>query len=96
MESRPSFTTTRVTITVAGTWYPLPAISVGEGCEIVIKSKKTNTGTISLAHDDTASKANPFSLDYPGDSASLRIKGSEQIVVTSDVAGDIVEVIAEK
>lgn len=95
MESRSSFTTNKVTITVAGTWYPLPTILIGEGCEIVLKSKKTNTGSVSVAHNDDTSKASPFNLDYPGDSLSLRIKGSEQVVVTSDASGDIVEIIVE-
>lgn len=82
-------------MTNAGTWYPLPALSVGEGCEVFIKSKGSNTGAIKVAHDDATSKAAPFLLDNPGDSIGLRIKGTAQIVVTSDVAGQIVEIIAE-
>lgn len=94
-DSRPTFTTAQVTLTDADTWYPLPDIKVGEGCEVVIKSKTTNTGALKVAHDDTASKNAPFLLDSPGDSLSLRIKGLTQIVVSSSVAGQIVEVIAE-
>lgn len=93
--SRPTFTTANVTLTNADTWYPLPDISVGEGCEVVIKSKDTNTGAIKVAHDDATSKAAPFLLDNAGDSVRLRIKGTTQIVVSSSVAGQVVEVITE-
>ena len=96
MESRPKFSTANVTLTNADTWYPLPAISVGDGCEVVIKSKTGNTGAIKVAHDDTDSKAAPFLLDNPGDSVSLRVKGTTQIVLSSSVAGQIVEVITEQ
>lgn len=96
MNSRPTFTTVNVTLTNADTWYPLPEISVGEGCEVVIKSKAGNTGAIKVAHDDDESKAAPFLLDNPGDSVSLRIKGTTQIVLASSVAGQIAEVIAEE
>ena len=96
MESRPKFTTANVTLTNADTWYPLPDMAVGEGCEVVIKSKSGNTGGIKIAHDDTASKAAPFLLDNSGDSVSLRVKGTTQIVLTSSVAGQVVEVIAEQ
>ncbi|MBP9781052.1 hypothetical protein KBC89_00160 [Candidatus Woesebacteria bacterium] len=96
MESRPKFTTANVTLTNADTWYPLPAMTVGEGCEVVIKSKAGNTGAIKVAHDDADSKAAPFLLDNPGESVSLRIKGTTQIVLASSVAGQVVEVIAEQ
>jgi len=96
MESRPKFTTANVTLTNADTWYPLPDIAVGEGCDVVIKSKTGNTGAIKVAHDDATSKASPFLLDNPGDSVSLRIKGTTQIVLSSSVAGQIAEVIAEQ
>lgn len=94
-DSRPTFTTAQVTLTNADTWYPLPDIKVGEGCEVVIKSKTTNTSALKVAHDDTASKNAPFVLDNPGDSVSLRIKGTTQIVVSSVTAGQVVEVITE-
>ena len=96
MESRPKFTTVNVTLTNADTWYPLPAFSVGEGCEVVIKSKAGNTAAVKVAHDDTDSKAAPFTLENPGDSVSLRVKGTTQIVLSSSVAGQIVEAIAEQ
>ena len=96
MGSRSKFTTANVTLTNVDTWYPLPDMAVGEGCEVVIKSKTGNTGAIKVAHDDTASKASPFLLDNPGDSVSLRIKGTAQIVLSSSVAGQIVEVITEQ
>lgn len=96
MESRPKFTTANVTLTNADTWYPLPDIAVGEGCDVVIKSKAGNTSAIKVAHDDDASKASPFLLDNPGDSVSLRIKGTTQIVLLSSVSGQIVEVITEQ
>ena len=82
-------------MTNADTWYPLPDIKIGEGCEVVIKSKVSNTAAIKVAHDDTNSKNAPFMLDNPGDSVSLRIKGTTQIVVSSGVSGQIVEVISE-
>jgi hypothetical protein len=95
MASRSKFTTANVVITNADTWYPLPSLTVGENCEVVIKSKGTNTGAIKVAHDDTDSKAGPFLLDNPGDSISLRIRGTAQIVVSSPVAAQTVEVIVE-
>ena len=95
MKSRPTFTTVNVTMTNADTWYQLPALSVGEGCEVIVKSKASNNGAIKVAHNDTDSKNAPFLLDSPGDSISLRIKGTTQIVVSSPVAGQIVEVITE-
>lgn len=94
--SRPTFITAQVTMTNADTWYPLPDIKVGEGCEAVVKSKVSNTAPIKVAHDDTESKSTPFILDNPGDSISLRIKGTAQIVVSSTIAGQIVEVITEQ
>ena len=96
MNSRPLFTTANLTLTDASTWYPLPEMSVGEGCEVVIKSKAGNTGAILVAHNDAASKAAPFTLDNPGDSVNLRIKGTTQIVCSSSVAGQVVEIIAEQ
>lgn len=94
-DSRPTFTTAQVTLTNADTWYPLPDIKVGEGCEVVVKSKTTNTGALKIAHDDTASKNAPFVLDNPGDSVYLKIKGTAQVVVSSGVSGQIAEVISE-
>lgn len=94
--SRPTFTTAQVTMPNADTWYPLPDIKVGEGCEVVIKSKVSNTAPINVAHDDTDSKNAPFILDNPGDGVSLRIIGTAQVVVSSAVAGQIVEVITEQ
>jgi len=82
-------------MTNTDTWYPLPDIKIGEGCDVVIKSKVSNTAAIKVAHDDTDSKNAPFMLDNPGDSVSLRIKGTTQIVVSSGVSGQIVEVISE-
>lgn len=96
MTSRPTFTTANVTLTLADTWYPLPPIQVGEGCDVVIKSKSGNTVAIKVAHDDANSKAAPFLLDNPSDSIRLKIKGTEQVVLSSGVAGQIVEVITEQ
>ena len=95
-DSRPTFTTAQVTLTDADTWYPLPDIKVGEGCQVVIKSKITNITAVKVAHDDTSSKNAPFILDNPGDSVSLRIKGTAQVVISSAVAGQIVEIITEQ
>jgi hypothetical protein len=94
--SRPTFTTAQLTLTNADTWYTLPDIKVGEGCEVVIKSKADNAAAIKVAHDDTASKNAPFILDNPGDSLSLRIKNTTQVVVNSAVAGQVVEVVTEQ
>lgn len=96
MVSRPTFTTGNVILTLADTWYSLPSIQVGEGCDVVIKSKGGNTAAIKVAHDDASSKAMPFLLDNPGDSIKLKIKGTGQVVVSSSAAGQIVEVIAEQ
>lgn len=96
IHSRPTFTTARVTMTNYDEWYPLPSIKVGEGCEVVIKSSADNTAPINVAHNDDDSKAAPFVLDNAGDSISLCIKGTEQIVVSSGVAGQVVELITEK
>ena len=95
-DSRPTFTTAQVTLNDADTWYPLPNIKVGEGCEVVIKSSADNTASVNVSHNDDDSKAAPFILDNAGDSISLRIKGTEQIVVSSGVAGQVVELITEK
>jgi hypothetical protein len=94
--SKPTFTTAQVTLTNADTWYPLPDIKVAEGCDVVIKSRISNTGTVKVAHNDIDSKNTPFTLENPGDSVSLRIKGLTQIVVSSPVAGQVIEVIAEQ
>src|SRR3546814_4886678 len=67
-----------ISLTDADTWYPLPVIKVGEGCEVVIKSNADNTVPVNVAHNDDDSKAAPFILDNAGDSISLRIKGTEQ------------------
>lgn len=94
--SRPTFITVQVNMTIADTWYSLPDIKVGEGCEVVIKSKVSNTAPVKVAHDDTESKNAPFILDNPGDSISLRIKGTAQVVISSAVAGQIAEIISEQ
>ncbi|EKD62813.1 MAG: hypothetical protein ACD_52C00048G0004 [uncultured bacterium] len=95
-DSRPTFTTAQVNLTNADTWYSLPDIKIGEGCEVVIKSKVSNISAIKVAHDDAESKNAPFILDNPGDSLSLRIKGTTQVVVSSAIAGQVVEVITEQ
>lgn len=77
-------------------WYPLPSIKVGEGCEVVIKSSAGNTAPVNVAHNDNDSKAAPFVLDNAGDNIWLSVKGTEQIVVSSGVAGQVVELITEK
>lgn len=79
----------------ADTWYPLPDINVGEGCDVVVKSRTSNIAAVRVAHDDEESKDAPFILDNPGDSVSLRVKGTAQIVVSSGIAGQVVEVITE-
>ena len=63
MASRSKFSTANLTITDADTWYPLPSMPVGEDCEVVIKSKGTNTGAVKVAFNSVASKAAPFLLD---------------------------------
>lgn len=95
-ESRPKFITAQVTMTNADEWYTLPAIKVGEGCEVVAKSSADNTAPILLAHDDDISKNAPFVLDNPGDNISLRIKGTDQIVVRSEAPNQVIEVITEQ
>ncbi len=80
----------------ADTWYPLPDIKIGEGCEVVIKNRISNSAAVKVAHDDADSKNAPFMLDNPGDSISLRIKNTNQIVVSSSAAGQVIEVITEQ
>ena len=95
-ESRPKFITAQVIMTNADEWYTLPAIKVGDGCEVVVKSSVNNTAPVLVAHDDDLSKNAPFTLDNPGDSISLRIKGTEQIAVRSEVVNQVIEVITEQ
>ena len=95
-ESRPKFITAQVIMTNADEWYALPAIKVGDGCEVVVKSSANNTAPVLVAHDDDLSKNAPFALDNPGDSISLRIKGTEQIAVRSEVVNQVIEVITEQ
>lgn len=95
-ESRPKFTTVQMTITNASEWYTLPAIKVGDGCEVVVKSSANNTAPLMVAHNDDNSKNTPFILDNPGDSISLRIKNTDQIVISSEVPDQVIEVITEQ
>lgn len=95
-ESRPKFTTAQVAMANAEEWYTLPAIKVGDGCEVVVKSSAHNTAPLMVAHDDDSSKDTPFTLDNPGDSISLRIKNTDQVVVSSETPDQVLEVITEQ
>lgn len=100
VDSRPNFTTGEKDCAVAETgdgshFYPLAdAKRIGEGCELVVKAKKNNTGKIYIAADEYASKVHPFSLQ-PNEPVRLRVDSLEKVLVGAEVAEDGVEYITE-
>lgn len=94
MESRPTFEVNQVTVDTAGTPVTLPAINVGESCELVIKAKKNNTGAILVGHSTDAITNNPFTLEAK-EKVKIRIGNASKVYIDAEVDGDGVEIITE-
>ncbi len=102
--SRPDFMTNEKVCTLdvnnGGAWsnyYLLVdanTYKAGEGCPVVVRSRKTNTGLIYVAKNVYASKVAPCRLS-PGEAIELRVKDLSGILVGSEIAGDVVDWIVE-
>lgn len=95
VESRPAFSVNEATVTTAGTAVQLPSIKVGEACELVIKSKRSNKGAIKIGESVAQAQAGKFLME-PGESIKLRISNASKVYVDAEVSGDKVELIVEQ
>lgn len=78
-------------------YYPLADANTykgGEGCSVVVRSRKTNTGLIYVARNLYASKVSPFRLS-PGEAVELNVNDLSKILVGAEVAEEIVDWIVE-
>lgn len=95
VESRPAFVVNEATVATAGTAVQLPNIDVGEACELVIKSKRSNKGAIKIGESAAQAQAGKFMME-PGESVKLRISNANKVYVDAEVSGDKVELIVEQ
>jgi hypothetical protein len=83
------------TVTVGAASGQLTSVTVPEGCAITLKSRDTNTGTITLSAANPAVLGVGFNLS-PGSALSLRVDNPNVLWAISDVAAQVLEYIAEK
>jgi hypothetical protein len=94
-ESKSKFTVNEATVAVAGTSVQLPDIIVGEGCELVIKAKRTNRGAIKVGESAAQAQAGKFTLE-PGEAVKLGIGNANKAYIDAETSGDKVEIITEQ
>lgn len=95
VESRPAFAVGEATVAVAGTPVQLPDIKVGQGCDLVIKAKRNNLGTIKVGQSSSEALAGKFLLE-PNEAVKLRIDNANKIWIDAEVSGDKIGIIAEQ
>jgi len=93
IESKSKFVVNEATVASAGTAVQLPDIPVGEGCDLVVKAKRTNLGAIKVG--ESAPQAGKFTLE-PGEAVKLRISNANKGYIDAEVTGDKVELIVEQ
>lgn len=95
IESKSKFAVNEATVAVAGTAVQLPDIPVGEACELVLKAKSTNRGTIKIGESALQAQAGKFTLE-PGEALKLRIGNADKVYADAEIDGDKVELIVEQ
>ncbi|RJP51577.1 MAG: hypothetical protein C4583_08340 [Anaerolineaceae bacterium] len=95
IESKSKFAVNEATVASAGTAVQLPDIAVGEGCELVVKAKRTNLGAIKVGESAPQAQAGKFTLE-PGEAVKLRISNANKGYIDAEVTGDKVELIVEQ
>lgn len=95
VESKSKFAVSEATVTIAGTALQLPDFAVGEGCELVVKAKRTNLGAIKVGETALQAQAGKFTLE-PGEAVKLRISNANKGYIDAEVSGDKVELIVEQ
>jgi hypothetical protein len=95
IESKSKFVVSETAVTGAGTAVQLPDISVGEACELVVKAKRTNRGTIKVGESAAQAQAGKFTME-PGEAVKLRIGNANKVYIDAEVSGDKVEIIVEQ
>ena len=95
VESRPAFAVGETTVAAAGTPVQLPDTPVGQGCDLVIKAKKTNQGYIKVGQSSAEALAGKFILE-PNEAIKLRIDNASKVWIDAEVSGDKASLIVEQ
>lgn len=95
VESRPAFAVGEATVAAAGTPVQLPAINIGQSCELVVKAKKSNQGAIKIGQSSADALAGKFLLE-PNEAVKLRIDNANKIWIDAEVSGDKASIIVEQ
>lgn len=95
VESKSKFVVNESTVTTAGTAVQLPDILVGEACDLVVKSRRTNRGAIKIGESAEQAQAGKFTLE-PGEAVKLRISNANKVYIDAEISGDKVELIVEQ
>lgn len=95
VESRPSFAVGEATVAAAGTPVQLPGMAVGQGCELVVKAKKSNQGAIKVGQSSAEALAGKFILD-PNEGVKLRIDNASKVWIDAEISGDKASLIVEQ
>ena len=95
VESRPSFAVGEITVAAAGTPVQLPSTKVGQGCDLVVKAKKSNQGAIKVGESSAQALAGKFLLE-PNEAVKLRIDNASKVWIDAEVSGDKASLIVEQ
>lgn len=95
VESRPSFAVGEATVAAAGTPVQLPDTKVGQGCDLVIKAKRNNSGTIKVGQSSSEALAGKFLLE-PNEAIKLRIDNASKVWIDAEISGDKVGILTEQ
>jgi hypothetical protein len=95
VESKSKFAVNEASVASAGTAVQLPDFSVAEGCDLVVKAKRTNLGAIKVGESAAQAQAGKFTLE-PGEVVKLRISNANKGYIDAEVTGDKVELIVEQ
>lgn len=95
LESKSKFSVSEAIVAAAGTAVQLLDFAVGESCELVIKAKRTNKGSIKIGESQAQAQAGKFTLE-PGEAVKLRISNASKAFIDAEISGDKVELIVEQ
>lgn len=95
VESRPAFAVGEATVAAAGTPVQFPDTKIGQGCELVVKAKKTNQGSLKVGQSSAEALAGKFLLD-PNEAVKLRIDNASKVWIDAEVSGDKASLIVEQ
>ncbi len=71
----------------------IPAMTVPDGVNLIVKSRWSNGGTIGVAPKDDKNKITTL---RPGQAEGFRVTNSQNLVITGTALNDIVELFCEK